>query len=76
MLTLSRLPFMAAEVFNCELSKLTDLFFTSREESLGTTAKQAPSSPNKKEIQSSPLPREEEEEEDNDEQDEDEEEED
>ena len=58
---------MAAEVFNCELSKLTDLFFTSREESLGTTAKQAPSCP-KKEIQSSPLPREEEEEEeDNDE---------
>jgi hypothetical protein len=49
---------MAAEVFNCELSKLTDLFFTSREE-LCTTAKQAPSSP-KKEIQSSPLPREEE----------------
>jgi hypothetical protein len=65
---------MAAEVFNCELSKLTDLFFTSREESLGTTSKQVPSSPNKKEIQSSPLPREEEEEEDNDEQDEDEEE--
>ena len=58
---------MAAEVFNCELSKLTDLFFTSREE-LGTTAKQVPCSPNKKEIQSSPLPREEEEEEeDNDE---------
>ena len=65
---------MAAEVFNCELSKLTDLFFTSREESLGTTSKQVPSSPNQKEIQSSPLPREEEEEEDNDEQDEDEEE--
>jgi hypothetical protein len=66
-ITLSRLPFMAAEVFNCELSKLTDLFFTSREE-LG---EQAPSSSPKKEIQSSPLPREEEE--DNDEQDEDEE---
>jgi len=50
---------MAAEVFNCELSKLTDLFFTSREE-LCVTAKQAPSSSPKKEIQSSPLPREEE----------------
>lgn len=40
---------MAAEVFNCEISKLTDLFFTSREE-LGTSAKQAPSSSPKKEI--------------------------
>ena len=55
---------MAAEVFNCEISKLTDLFFTSREE-LGASAKQVPSSP-KKEIQSSPLPR------DNNDQDEDE----
>ena len=64
---------MAAEVLNCELSKLTDLFFTSREE-LCVTAKQAPSSP-KKEIQSSPLPREEEdndEQEDNEDEDEDE----
>ena len=66
---------MAAEVFNCELSKLTDLFFTSREE-LCVTAKQAPSSSPKKEIQSSPLPREEEdneEQEDNEDEDEEEE---
>ena len=64
---------MAAEVFNCEISKLTDLFFTSREE-LGTSAKQAPSSP-KKEIQSSPLPRDNNEQDDEDEDEEDEEEE-
>ena len=42
---------MAAEVFNCELSKINDLFFTSREEFSGEDK------PAKKEIQSSPLPR-------------------
>ena len=43
---------MASEVFNCEISKVTDLFFTSRAEVQQNTQK--------KNIQSSPLPKDEE----------------
>jgi hypothetical protein len=64
--SLLRLPFIAAEVFNCELSKINDLFFTSREESEGGVGQERPP---RKEISSSPLPRDEEEDEDNEEED-------
>jgi hypothetical protein len=33
-----KLPFIASEVFNCELNKLNDLFFTSRAEEEERTA--------------------------------------
>lgn len=51
-----KLPFIASELFNCELSKLNDLFFTSRaEEEEKTAAKQ--SLQEKKHVSSSPLPK-------------------
>ena len=59
---------MAAEVFNCELSKISDLFFTSREEVSGSVGE---AKPPKKEIQSSPLPRDHEDDDDDDDEEED-----
>ncbi len=50
------MPFIASEVFNCEISKISDLFFTSRAEQ-DFESKQPP----KKEVSSSPLPRDDEE---------------
>ena len=43
---------MASEVFNCEMSKVTDLFFTSRSEVYQNAQK--------KHVSSSPLPKNEE----------------
>jgi hypothetical protein len=41
---------MAAEVFNCELSKINDLFFTSREEVSGSASGTKAAASPKKEI--------------------------